>query len=244
MKAYQAGNPTKVDNLKDIRYLSGGKNNQAVIDKQGEVYICGQNSYGELGKGTKTNVDRFEKLSTIDEVIDIDEGNTYTIMLKRDGTVWGSGDYSHGDEEVKSKTKSSYPVQVGNDETGLNETEIVVEVGKEKDITANCAYAFNLIYESQNFKDELEYEVLNSEIGTVDETGKVQGKRVGTTRVNAVSKTEGKIYSILVKVVEEGFQVAPKIEGGENFAAVLKADGSIWSFGYNGDRKTGNSEAI
>ena len=88
MKAYQAGNPTKVDNLKDIRYLSGGKNNQAVIDKQGEVYICGQNSYGELGKGTKTNVKKIKKLSTIDEVIDIDEGNILIDNKTEENVNW------------------------------------------------------------------------------------------------------------------------------------------------------------
>ena len=37
---------------------------------------------------------------------------------------------------------------------------------------------------------------------------------------------DGKIYSVLVKVVSEKGQFAPKVEAGENYAAILKSDGS------------------
>lgn len=231
--------PSKIPNLSDIRYISGGKNYQAVINKSGEVFVCGQNACGELGNGSKTNVENYEKLSTIQEVIDIDCGNTYTVMVKKDGTVWGCGDYSHGDEDIKSKTKSSIPVQVGNDQTGLSDTEIVIEKGKTKDISSDCEYEFNLIYQNKNFADTLKYTSLKTEIATVDEKGVVTGQRTGITRVNAISNATGKTYSVLVKVVEESFSIAPKVDGGENFASVLKADGSIWSFGYNGAGQLG-----
>ncbi|MCI8621392.1 MAG: hypothetical protein HFJ50_06705 [Clostridia bacterium] len=93
-------------------------------------------------------------------------------MVKKDGTVWANGDYSHGDQDIKSKTRNTIPVQVGNDETGLGETEIVLEIGKEKDITANTSFAFNLIYLNENFKENLEYTSLKTEIAEVDENRK------------------------------------------------------------------------
>lgn len=242
--ATSIGTPIKIPNLTGIRYIDGGKGKSTAIDKNGNIYVCGQNTYGELGNGSKTNVSEYQKLDTIQNVLQISTGSTYTNYLKLDGTVWGAGDYAAGDEEIRSKTKGSIPVQIGNDETGLLDTEIIVKIGETKDISANCAYEFNLIYLSDNFKDELNYTSLKDEIAKVDETGIITGQRVGVTRVNATSKETGKTYSILVKVIPKSREsvTAPKIEAGENFAVVLKADGSIWSFGYNADGRLGTGD--
>lgn len=227
--------PAKVPNLSDISYISGGKGNTVAINKNNEVYVVGLNTLGELGNNTKTNVSTYTKLDTIEDVIEVSSGTTYTTFLKRDGSVWASGDYSHGDIDIRSKTKAIVPVQVGNDETGLEQTEITVKVGESKDIVANCSYEFNLIHLEENFAETLEYSSWKEEIAGVNEKGIVTGNRIGTTRVTATSNETGKKYSVLVHVIGEKNIVAPKIEAGENFAAALKADGSVWTFGYNVD---------
>ena len=231
--------PTKVPNLKDIRYVDGGRGYSLALDKNGNTYVCGQNTTGELGNNSKTNIETFEKLTTIENVKQLTGGNTYTNFLKTDGTVWGTGDYAHGDEQIKSKTKGIVPIQIGNDEIGFEEIEIVVREGQEKDIAAECTYEFNLIYLNENFKENLSYTSLKEEIATVTEEGEVTGIRVGTTRVTAESSLNGKKYSFLIKVVRKDSNYAPKVVAGENFAAVLKSDGSIWTFGYNGDGRLG-----
>ncbi|MDE5831043.1 MAG: hypothetical protein K2H53_05420 [Clostridia bacterium] len=120
--------PIKVQELSDIRYVSGGDKYSLAIDKNYKVYEAGTNKYGELGNGTNLDVTNFTELNTIDDVLGISGGNTYTVLVKNDGTVWGMGDYAHGDEEIKSKTRGSIPTQVGNDDTGIDETEITVTV--------------------------------------------------------------------------------------------------------------------
>ena len=179
------GEPTKVSNLKDIRYIAGGKGYSLAIDREGNTYVCGQNGTGELGNNSKTNVSTFEELDTIKEVKQISGGNTYTIMLKTDGTVWGTGDYAHGDEEVKSKTKGVVPIQVGNDEIGFEETEITVKVGEDKNIVANCAYEFNLIYLNENFNENLKYTSLKDEIATVSEDRSSNRKKSRNNKSNS-----------------------------------------------------------
>lgn len=179
---------------------------------------------GELGNNTKDNTSSYIKLETIEDVIYSSCGNTYTIIVKKDGTVWGMGDYAHGDESIKSKTKGIIPIQVGNDETGFKETEIVVEVDSSKNITANTSYEFNLIYLNENFAENLEFSSLKQEIAGVSSEGIIRGLRIGTTRVNAISSTNQKTYSILVKVIEKGGITAPKVYAGENSTSVLKAD--------------------
>ncbi len=238
-KSSYVGVPTKVSELSNIRYISGGKNYSLSLNKENELFVCGLNGNGELGNATKVNRSTFQKLDTIESVLGMSGGNTYTVMVKTDGTVWATGDYAHGDEEIKSKTRGSIPTQVGNDETGIEETEITIKVGETKNIGTNCSYQFNLIYLDQNFNDSLTFETLKDEIADVDEKGTVTGMRVGTTRVNVTSSENGRTYSVLVKVIQEDSLVAPRVSAGENFATVLKADGSVWSFGYNSDGRLG-----
>lgn len=242
--ATSIGTPIKVPNLSDIRYVDGGKGKNVALDKYGNVYVCGLNSNGELGNASKVNTHEYQKLETINNVLQISTGNTYTNFVKNDGTVWGTGDYASGDEEIRSKTRGSIPIQVGNEQTGLTDTEITLKVGESKDVSANCAYEFNLIKLENNFKDELNYASLKEEIASINEQGVITGERVGVTRVNAVSKTTGKVYSILVKVIPKSKDIitAPKIKAGENFAVVLKADGSIWAYGYNADGRLGTGD--
>lgn len=238
LKTNYVQTPTKVENVNDIRYIDGGSEYSLALNKQDEVFVCGENSLGELGNASKTDVQVFEKLNTIQDVIQLSGGSTYTVMVKKDGTVWGTGDYAHGDTQIKSKTQGEIPIQVGNDETGLTELEITLRKGESKNILDNNVFAFNLIYLEESAFDNLNFTSLRTDIATINNEGIVTGQRVGTTRVKATDTQ--KTYSVLVKVVEEDSNVAPKIEAGENFATVIKADGSIWSFGYNGDGRLVN----
>lgn len=153
----------------DIRYISGGKNHSSLIDGNGNIFVTGLNANGELGNNSKTNTNTYVKLDTINDVIYTSAGNTYTVMCKKDGTVWATGDYAHGDEQVRSKTKGAVPIQIGNDETGLSQTEITVEVGETKNIAANTSYEFNLIYLGDNFNEELTFTSMKEKIATVDD---------------------------------------------------------------------------
>ncbi len=55
-------------------------------------------------------------------------------------------------------------------------------------------------------------------------------------------KTTGKENIVIVRVIEEDSKYASQISGGDGYATVLKADGSIWGFGYNSDGQLGNDK--
>lgn len=205
------------------------------INKNGEIYECGVNTKGELANETYQDQTIYQKLDTIGKVLGVSCGNTYTAFVKQDGTVWASGDYAHGDTNIESKTKGNKPVQVGDDDTGLADTEIVLKIDQSKNLLDNMIYEFNLIYLDKNLSTNLTYESKNEEIATVNNQGIITAKRVGTTRIQAKSGIDQRIYSILVKVIEQDSVVAPKVISGEDFAGVLREDGNLWSFGYNTD---------
>ena len=235
--------PTRVKGLSNIRYIDGGKGTNIAINNNNEIYVIGLNTSGELAIGSRANVDSYARLDTISNVMQASAGNANLVMLKTDGSVWGAGDYTQGSTTLRAKTNSTIPVRVGKGETSLGITEITVHVDGTKSIIGDLSELFNLIKLDENFADSLEFESLNDAIATVTEDGTVTGVKVGTTRVNASSSITGDLYSVRVRVVEDETQVAPEVVGGENFAAVLRADGTIWTYGYNSDGRlaTGNN---
>lgn len=140
------------------------------------------------------------------------------------------GDYGHGDNEIKSKTKGTKWIRVGNEDAGINGAEFVIKIGETKSIPANLTEEFNLIYLNQTIEKYLSYSSVNREIAGVNEKGIIVGKNVGTTRIQVNSDLDKKVYSILVRVIEEDSEVAPKVVSGENFASVVREDRNSLEF--------------
>lgn len=81
------GEPKKVPNLSNIRYITAGKSYSMALSKDRELFGVGLNTLGELGNSTNTNVSTFEKINT-ENFMQVSVGNTYSVAVKPDGTVW------------------------------------------------------------------------------------------------------------------------------------------------------------
>ncbi|MCI8519452.1 MAG: hypothetical protein HFJ51_05205 [Clostridia bacterium] len=111
--------PVEVKNLENIRYISAGKDYAMVINKDLEMFEVGINKNGELGNGTKTNLNTYTKVDTIDNVFGVSCGNTYTVSVKADGTVWRSTEIM---DMVIMKSRVKQKEQIGQEwETKLQE---------------------------------------------------------------------------------------------------------------------------
>ena len=235
--------PTKVKNINNIMMVSAGKSQTLLLDEDRNIYSTGSNEQGELGIGTNENSNTFTKITSINDFIAISAGNTYNVAIRYDGDVYGWGDYYHGLQNIKTMTNSRIPVKIGNDHSYVNEQEMTININNEKQINVTPKYLFNVYKENEIFND-FEYSTINSEIATVDETGKVKGIAVGTTWAKVTQKDTMEESTVIVRVIEENQKKAPQVSGGESFATVLKADGSIWSFGYNSDGQLGNDKLV
>ncbi len=229
--------PEKVVELQNIVDIDGGKNHAIALDRQGKVYLAGSNRYGQLGNGTIEDNTQFGEIQ-IKDIMTVSAGNTYTAMAKTDGTVWGNGDYNHGDTTLKSKTNSLVPMQVGNDTFGLGVIKVTVKKEETVNITKNIAFSFNLMFLNKNNVEDIEYTSLNEEIAIVDEEGNVTGKKEGFTWVKA-TEADGKEHVVGVYVIDKESEYAPEVSAGEDFATVLKSEGTIWTFGHNNNGELG-----
>ena len=232
--------PIKVEELSDIREISSGINHTIARDGNSYSYVTGTNKQGELGVGNNTPKVIFERINTLNNIMDISAGENYTVATLKDGSVWAWGDYNHGDETLKSKTKSTVPIKIGSDNVSLKELEITLKVEEQKQLDISGEFVFNLIYDTQASSD-FTYESLNNDIVTVDRDGNIRGMREGTTWVIARDVKNRKELVAIVKVIGKENTVAPKIEAGNNFASTLKADGTVWTWGYNGQGELGNA---
>ena len=63
-----------------------------IIKNDGTLWGCGDNSYNQLGLGDSTNRKTFTQITTnTNDIKSIYCGDYHTVILKKDGTLWGCG---------------------------------------------------------------------------------------------------------------------------------------------------------
>ena len=232
--------PTQILNISGIMDISAGKSHSMILTKGGNVYATGLNSLGQLGNGTKDYNKEFKLLNTINDVNYITAGNTYSMFIKNDGSVWACGDYYHGLSTMRTSSNSVYPVQVGKQSFSLKENDVFVNIENTKQIELNSQFEFNVFKDNVSNSD-YKYESLNNDIAGVDDNGIVTGKNIGVTWIKVTENNTNDVQICIVRVGEKDNKNAPKTFAGNNYAITLKADGSIWSYGYNSNGELGNS---
>ena len=82
-------------------------NHTILLKKDGTVWVCGRNTYGQLGNDSTTDQKTLIQMPNGENVKQIAGGAYHTIILKNDGTVWGCGYNYHGqlgDDTTTNKT--------------------------------------------------------------------------------------------------------------------------------------------
>lgn len=88
--------PVQIPNLENIILIATGGRHSLFLKRDGTVWGCGWNAYGQVGgspRDTNTNnvVLRPRQIEEIDNVIGIACGRYHSLFLRRDSTVWGCG---------------------------------------------------------------------------------------------------------------------------------------------------------
>ncbi len=111
--------PVHVRGLSGVRAVAAGDRHGLAQKSDGTVWAWGVNSHGQLGDGTTTER-HTPVLSQAAAVADIaasmsriSAGGLASLALAPDGTVWSSGDNTHGQLGDGTTTQRTSPVQVG-----------------------------------------------------------------------------------------------------------------------------------
>ncbi len=96
--------PEKVDKIPNAKKVVAGNSHTAVIDQNGNLFVFGADFGGELGfdsnETCKLQDKTFKCAKTpkkiMENVKDVAVGDSFTIALKNDGTVWVWGDNTYG----------------------------------------------------------------------------------------------------------------------------------------------------
>lgn len=89
-----------------------GQSHSLILKPDGTLWSFGDNFYGQLGDGTRT--DRLNPVKVMSDVKWAAAGNRHTLAVKKDGSLWAFGDNSYGQLGNGTKTTSPSPVKIAD----------------------------------------------------------------------------------------------------------------------------------
>ena len=188
--------------------VAAGAAHSVALDTEGNVWTWGSNSNGQLGlvdsqpRGQPT---RTSTTSSFNNIIAISAGDRHTIALKSDGSIFAWGANESGQLGVGDRSHRFEPTQVNIGEQG-DPPQVVVAISAGRDFTLAL-----------------------TEEGAVWAWGLNELGRLG------IGYTNTAIQSAPVRLVgfdaDSNAQVTA-IAAGAFHSAVVKSDGSVWSWGW------------
>ena len=220
-----------------------------ILGKDGKVYTTGYNGYGQLSNGTTTNSTKLKPMLNEDgtEVTDailiktgeMSDADRNTGIVRKDGTVWVSGDNTYGQIGNSGNTSATYFSKMGDGFLNYPEKVITVGVDKSQKINPllfNIQDDMNVYTDSTTKVGTLNYEIEDSNVAELTTLGMITGKQQGITKIKVTDTSTKRTTSIWVKVVNDS---NIQISLGYKFSVALKQDGTVWSWGQNNDGELG-----
>ena len=104
--------PTPIPNLPQISEISCGGFSTICVDCEGFIWSFGENNYGQLGTGNKTNFNVPQKIQDIPPVLSVSCGYGHTLVITNDDNLWswGRNDFGqlcHLDAKNRSKPQQT-----------------------------------------------------------------------------------------------------------------------------------------
>jgi YD repeat-containing protein len=259
----QVHGPGNVGYLTSITAIMGGEHANYALKSDGTLWAWGGNFVGQLGDGTYTNTVVPVQVSGLFSVTSLGGRGYHNLAVKSDGTVWAWGWNSRGQlghdtsatpcPAPLAGTCSNVPVQVIGitnpltvtgggffslalmpDHTlqawGANEYGELGD-GSTTDRSAPVhvsSVLSNVVQVSAGWKHAV---ALTSD-GKAWTWGDNTYGQIG----NGITSTKG--VSIPIQV--PGLSNVIAVSGGDRFTAILKADGTVWTWGWNGFGQLGD----
>jgi uncharacterized repeat protein (TIGR02543 family) len=213
----------------------------------GRLYTWGNNTDGQLGDGTLTNKFTPTHIGTDEDWTKVSAGYQHTVALKSDGSLWTWGDNHYGKlGDGTWEFQRDHPVRIGSDndwaavEAGENHTVALKSDGSlwvwgyalggygvggtpiNWNVPTRVLGDSKWIAVSAGFNHTL----------AIKEDGSLWG-----WGWNSKGQLGSSVADFYVDFTEEPVQVSAEqwaaVSAGDEFTIGLKADGSLWAWGWN-----------
>ena len=132
----------------------------------------------------------------------------------------------------------NYSDKISESYLSLSNNQEYLEIGKTLNLSVEVINGFYI----NDFKatiGNIKYKSSDSNIATVDDSGKVTAKSSGYVTIIAEDETSGYKAESIINVISEGAIAIPQVLSGTTFTAVLKEDGTVWTSGAAENGVTG-----
>ncbi len=250
--------PVQVSGLTGVIAIAGGSYHTIALKSGGTVWAWGWNGSGQLGDGTTTNKSLPVQVGVIAGVSAIDAGGTpsygesHTVALQNDGTVWAWGYNVNGQLGDGTTTNRSLPVQV----SGLTGVSAIKAGWKHTVALKNDGTVWN--WGDNNGGELGNGTITNSStpIQVTSLTGVYSAISAGMAYTIAL-KNDGVIWGwgssefgqlgqnaiggySLTPIQVSGLTGVTAISGEGWHTIALKNDGTVWALGYNNNGQLGD----
>jgi len=108
---------TKVESAgTDVKEVASGSRHTLILKNDGTVWTAGYNFNGQLGLGNNTDTFNFTQVRSLgSDVISVAAGSHHSVILKKDGTVWTTGENYYEQLGKKDNIDTNQFTQVAKD---------------------------------------------------------------------------------------------------------------------------------
>ena len=208
----QAGN-----GMTGVAVIEAGNNFTMVIKSNGTVWAWGNNAYGQLGNGTRTNSLLPIQIEGLSDIISIAAQNTQNAAVRSDGSVWawGFNGYSIAGDGIFNSSYILKPVKVR-------------EIHNALDVDAGLLALIVL--------------TLDGNIWTWggNTYGQLGNGLSGSS--NIPYKVGSMPFNLAVPPIPKANNCS--VAAGSGYTVELKDDGTVWAWGSNSDGQLGNGTTL
>lgn len=158
--------------------------------------------------------------------------------------IYGQFGYNAEGEIGNGTTEEIHiPFNITNSKIKVESDKIInlQAKGNTSQIRYSREMGLNLLT-SRFLSESIEFKSLDEDVATVSSSGLVTAVGTGTTYIRITDKVNDIYGSVKVNVNGEGNVTQAKIIGGNNHFVALKGDGTVWTWGYNGEGSLGSGD--
>lgn len=242
-----------VKSSQEYNKIAVGTDHILVIKDDGALYARGYNTKGQLGNGNNIDsVDELIKVSGMNDVIEVAAGDSFSVALKKDGTLWTWGQNSVGQLGDGSYMDRNTPYQILNNVSSISAGDKHVIILKNDGTVwgwgDNSYLQLNLSYGNYNIPTQIISFLNTAEIfaggntsAAIQSDGKVRvfgDNRYGKAGINTTNSNTGSMCTLssLNNIVD--------MDIGAHHMVAVDASGNMYAWGYNFCGQLGVAEDV